>query len=129
MYTNTLLSNFIQTFYQKMHINTLETDHMSMEALYSVDPNSTSGGRYHRVTTSFEYVLVGTDFALASPKSASFSSPLWLISRFWGFRSLLWKIALFFFKRAARILILFIYMLTCITQVIVAFLFINKWKR
>ena len=45
-------------------------------------------GTYQRVTTSLEYVFVGTDFALASPKSASFKSPASLISRFWGLRSL-----------------------------------------
>jgi len=44
---------------------------MSICVEYSVDPRRTSGGRYHKVTTSFEYVLVGTDFARASPKSAS----------------------------------------------------------
>lgn len=44
-----------------------------MEVEYSVEPKSTSGGLYHRVTTSFENVLVGTDFALAKPKSASWN--------------------------------------------------------
>ena len=43
---------------------------------------------HHNVTTSFEYVFVGTDFALASPKSASLRSPSSLISRFCGFKSL-----------------------------------------
>ena len=71
---------------------------------------------YHSVTTSLEYVLVGTLFALAkpvkhakqilwnvtkalgkrlgyvvanfSPKSASFRSPASLMSRFCGLRSL-----------------------------------------
>ena len=38
---------------------------------YSVEPSSTSGGRYHSVTTSLLYVFVGTLFARASPKSAS----------------------------------------------------------
>lgn len=90
--------------------------HISMGVEYSVDPSRTSGGRYHSVTTSLEYVLVGTDLALASPederdghegaaprrtslqccisprdahlpKSASLSSPLSLMSRFWGLRS------------------------------------------
>lgn len=90
--------------------------HMSMGVEYSVDPSRTSGGRYHSVTTSLEYVFVGTDLALASPedegdgrqgaaptctflqccifprevhlpKSASLSSPLSLMSRFWGLRS------------------------------------------
>lgn len=41
--------------------------HMSMGVEYSVDPSRTSGGRYHSVTTSLEYVLVGTDLALARP--------------------------------------------------------------
>lgn len=44
---------------------------MSMGVEYSVDPSRTSGGRYHRVTTSLENVFVGTDFARASPKSAN----------------------------------------------------------
>lgn len=30
------------------------THHMSMGVEYSVEPSSTSGGRYHRVTTSLE---------------------------------------------------------------------------
>jgi len=64
------------------------TYHISIQALYSVDPSKTSGGRYHSVTTSFEYVFVGTLLARASPKSASFSSPFSLMSRFWGFKSL-----------------------------------------
>ena len=55
---------------------------MSIDALYSVDPNNTSGGLYQSVTTSFEYVFVGTDFARANPKSANFSSPFSLIKRF-----------------------------------------------
>lgn len=63
---------------------------MSICVEYSEEPSRTSGGRYHRVTTSLEYVLVGTDFARARPKSASLSSPLSLMSRFWGFRSL-WR--------------------------------------
>lgn len=43
------------------------THHMSICVEYSEEPNKTSGGRYQSVTTSFEYVLVGTDFALARP--------------------------------------------------------------
>lgn len=42
--------------------------HRSMGVEYSVDPRRTSGGRYHRVTTSLEYVFVGTDLALARPE-------------------------------------------------------------
>lgn len=44
------------------------THHMSICVEYSEEPSKTSGGRYHSVTTSLEYVLVGTDLALASPK-------------------------------------------------------------
>lgn len=40
---------------------------MSICVEYSEDPSSTSGGRYQSVTTSLEYVLVGTDLALARP--------------------------------------------------------------
>lgn len=43
------------------------THHMSICVEYSEEPSSTSGGRYHSVTTSLEYVLVGTDLALARP--------------------------------------------------------------
>lgn len=43
------------------------THHMSICVEYSEEPSKTSGGRYHSVTTSLEYVLVGTDLALASP--------------------------------------------------------------
>lgn len=41
--------------------------HMSICVEYSEDPSRTSGGRYQRVTTSLEYVLVGTDLARARP--------------------------------------------------------------
>lgn len=40
---------------------------MSICVEYSEDPSRTSGGRYQRVTTSLEYVLVGTDLARARP--------------------------------------------------------------
>lgn len=40
---------------------------MSRHVEYSVDPRRTSGGLYHRVTTSLEYVWLGTDLALARP--------------------------------------------------------------
>ena len=70
------------------------TPHISSDPEYSVDPNKTSGGLYHNVTTSCEYVCDGTDFALAKPKSASFNSPISLMRRFCGFTSrcktLLW---------------------------------------
>jgi hypothetical protein len=49
-------------------------DHTSMEVLYCCEPSSTSGGRYHSVTTSLEYARVVLPNARASPKSASFSS-------------------------------------------------------
>lgn len=45
------------------------------------------GGRYHSVTTSCEYVWLGTLFARANPKSANFNSPISLISKFCGFTS------------------------------------------
>ena len=41
--------------------------HMSREVEYSVEPMRTSGGRYHKVTTSLEYEWVGTDLARARP--------------------------------------------------------------
>jgi len=43
--------------------------HISSDVEYSVLPSSTSGGRYHSVTTSWEYVWQGTDLARASPGS------------------------------------------------------------
>lgn len=46
----------------------MPTHHMSICVEYSEEPSSTSGGRYQSVTTSFEYVLVGTDLALARPE-------------------------------------------------------------
>ena len=49
----------------------LITDHMSICVEYSVDPSNTSGGRYHNVTTSLEYVFVGIDFARAKPEISS----------------------------------------------------------
>ncbi|KYN13785.1 hypothetical protein ALC57_13858 [Trachymyrmex cornetzi] len=64
------------------------TPHMSSEVEYSVEPKRTSGGLYHKVTTSCEYVCDGTDLALASPKSANLSSPISLINKFCGFTSL-----------------------------------------
>lgn len=48
---------------------------MSMEVKYSVDPSSTSGGLYQRVTTSLEKVFEGTDFARARP-TADTNKPL-----------------------------------------------------
>lgn len=43
------------------------THHMSICVEYSEEPSRTSGGRYQSVTTSLEYVLVGTDLARARP--------------------------------------------------------------
>ena len=37
-----------------------------------MDPSNTSGGLYHSVTTSLEYVFVGIDFALARPVNIEF---------------------------------------------------------
>lgn len=45
----------------------LISHHMSRQVEYSVEPRRTSGGLYHKVTTSLEYVWLGTDFALARP--------------------------------------------------------------
>lgn len=50
----------------------MPTHHMSICVEYSEEPSKTSGGRYHSVTTSLEYVLVGTDLALASPKEQKY---------------------------------------------------------
>lgn len=64
-------------------------DHKSMEGPYFFDPIKTSGGRYHKVTTSWEYFLTGIPKALARPKSANFNSPFRLIKRFCGWKK--WK--------------------------------------
>mmetsp|Transcript_4572 Transcript_4572/g.14810 ORF Transcript_4572/g.14810 Transcript_4572/m.14810 type:complete len:294 (+) Transcript_4572:800-1681(+) len=61
--------------------------HMSMGVLYFLEPMRTSGARYHRVTTSWLYDRTGMPKARASPKSASFSSPVELMSKFCGLRS------------------------------------------
>lgn len=44
--------------------------------------------RSSKVHTSLENVLTGTPNALANPKSPNLSSPLRLMSKFWGFKSL-----------------------------------------
>ena len=44
------------------------TDHMSREVEYWVEPRRMSGGRYHSVTTSWEYVWLGMDLARARPE-------------------------------------------------------------
>lgn len=49
------------------HLRNNSSYHMSRDVEYSVLPRRTSGGRYHNVTTSCEYVWHGTDFARASP--------------------------------------------------------------
>lgn len=54
----------------------LLTHHMSMGVEYSVDPSSTSGGLYQRVTTSLEYVFVGTDLARARPRNREVAESL-----------------------------------------------------
>ena len=48
--------------------NSTITHHISKGVEYSVDPMRTSGGLYHSVTTSWEYVRVGTDLARANPE-------------------------------------------------------------
>lgn len=55
--------------------NMQPADHMSIEVEYILAPNRTSGGRYHKVTTSDEKNRTGIPKARAKPKSASFSSP------------------------------------------------------
>ena len=57
-------------------------DHISMDVEYVLEPISTSGARYHNVTTSLENVLTGIPKARARPKSPNFNWPLLLINRF-----------------------------------------------
>lgn len=71
------------TIYANIH----PTDQISIELEYFWDPNRTSGGLYHRVTTSWVYPLTGIPEALASPKSAIFNILSFEISKLWGFKS------------------------------------------
>lgn len=64
------------------------TDHISIELEYFCEPSNTSGGRYHKVTTSWVYPLTGIPEALASPKSAILRMLSLEMRRFWGLRSL-----------------------------------------
>ena len=64
------------------------TDQMSTPHAYSWQPRSTSGARYHSVTTSCVYARSGTEKARASPKSASLITPFRGVTRmFCGLRS------------------------------------------
>ena len=56
--------------------------HMSIIVLYYLLPKSTSGGRYHRVTTSLVWFFTGIPLPLASPKSANLSICSLEISKF-----------------------------------------------
>ena len=68
---NTKLSKLAHHPHSKSASNPLQ------QRLHNCDRPSWScdDGTYQSVTTSWEYVWLGTDFALASPKSASFNSP------------------------------------------------------
>lgn len=75
-------NQFLFTFYMafffwkegffSVSMHTLVSHHMSIGVEYSVDPSNTSGGLYQSVTTSLEYVLVGTDLARAKPATTEF---------------------------------------------------------
>ena len=54
------------------------TDHISIAGEYFLYPNSNSGARYHNVTTTGVYFLIGLLNYLARPKSHSFKVPLLL---------------------------------------------------
>lgn len=43
---------------------------------YSIDPSNISGARYHKVTTSWVYGLIGIEKVLAKPKSAILIVPI-----------------------------------------------------
>ena len=58
------------------------TDQISIELEYFCDPNKTSGGLYHKVTTSCVYPLTGIPEALARPKSAIFNILSFEMSKF-----------------------------------------------
>ena len=63
-------------------------DQMSTLGVYTRWPNSISGARYQRVTTSCVRVGSGTVKERARPKSAILTSPASLMSTFCGLRSL-----------------------------------------
>ena len=50
-------------------------DHISIGVEYSDDPKRSSGARYHKVTTSEVYGLIGIVYILDNPKSAIFKVP------------------------------------------------------
>mmetsp|Transcript_848 Transcript_848/g.2615 ORF Transcript_848/g.2615 Transcript_848/m.2615 type:complete len:202 (+) Transcript_848:1524-2129(+) len=62
-------------------------DHMSTAALYSLAPNSSSGGRYHMVTASWYLGRTGDANSRARPKSATLSCLSTPTSRLPGLRS------------------------------------------
>ena len=62
---------------------------MSTPNEYYFYDNKISGALYHRVSTSWVRVLIGTPNALAKPKSANLIIPVDLsIKMFYGLRSL-----------------------------------------
>mmetsp|Transcript_4402 Transcript_4402/g.12276 ORF Transcript_4402/g.12276 Transcript_4402/m.12276 type:complete len:252 (-) Transcript_4402:183-938(-) len=63
------------------------TLHMSTGTLYSCEPRRISGARYQTVTTSCVYFGMGTEYALARPKSAIFSRSCRSTRIFCGFKS------------------------------------------
>ena len=71
-------SAFLYAISAKMH----PIDQMSIGVEYSFAPSKISGALYHRVTTSWVYVLTGKPKALAKPKSANFTFPSLSMSRF-----------------------------------------------
>jgi len=69
--------------------NIQPTDHISTGVEYSLNYNNNSGQRYHRVTTSLVYGLIGIENALANPKSAILIVSSGIVRRtLAGFRSL-----------------------------------------
>ena len=57
-------------------------------SIFTLVHSSSSGARYHSVTTIGVYAFSGDPYSLASPKSPTFRMPLWLNSRLDVLRSL-----------------------------------------
>ena len=77
-------SGFFSTISWKMQPN----DQISTPNEYYFYPNKISGARYHKVSTSWVKVLIGTENALARPKSAILIPPFLSTNKLAGLRSL-----------------------------------------
>lgn len=70
------------------HSSISGTTRYNRSSIFTFVHSSSSGARYHSVTTIGVYAFSGDPYSLASPKSPTFRMPLWLKSRFDVLRSL-----------------------------------------